>query len=591
MTASSSVIPQRTPTGTAQPRAVPAITEARREVTPAASTSAPVPAPQRGRPAGRVYIASLQDLQSQDLIQGTLLLNKFFVRVLFDTGASHSFIARELARQLGSEVIVAPFALRISSPLGVRQIDVEYILVEGLYIEDRAFPAQLILLDMIEFDVILGMDWLAQHEVLVDCQKHRLIVGPGSQSQRVFKTQTSESDSAFVGYLRGSDAVRRADPVFIVTWTAEGTVEPRVGEIPVVQEYADVFPEELPGLPPKREIEFTISLVPGVQPISKAPYRMAPAELAELKKQIQELMDKWFIQPSMSPWGAPVLFVKKKDGTMRLCIDYRMLNQVTIKNKYPLPRIDDLLNQLGGSSVFSKIDLRSGYHQVCISGQDVPNTAFRTRYGHYEFLVLPFGLTNAPAVFMDMMHRVFREYLDQFIIVFIDDILIYSPDRETHARHLHVVLQTLREHQLYGKFSKCKFWLEQVAFLGHIISADGVAVDPSKVEAVINWRRPTTVLEIRGFLGLAGYYRRFVRGFSQIVSPMIRLLKKGVVLNWSDDCEDSFLDIKRRLTTAPVLVLPKVGESYVVHTDASREGYGGVLIQNDRVIAYTSRQL
>ncbi|CAN6445068.1 unnamed protein product [Victoria cruziana] len=253
-------------------------------MTPAASTSAPAPAPQRDRPAGRVYTTSLQDLQSQDLIQGTLLLNEFFIRVLFDTCASHSFIARELATQLGSEVIVAPFALRISSPLGVRQIDVEYVLVERLYIEDLTFPAQLILLDMTEFDIILGMDWLVRHGVLVDCQKCRLVVGPGSQSQRVFKTQTSDSDSAYIAYLRGSDAVRRADPIFIVTWTAEGIAEPKVEEIPVVQEYADVFPKELPGLSPEREIEFTIALVPGVQHICKVPYRMAPTELAELKK-------------------------------------------------------------------------------------------------------------------------------------------------------------------------------------------------------------------------------------------------------------------------------------------------------------------
>ncbi|CAN6440883.1 unnamed protein product [Victoria cruziana] len=258
---------------------------------PAASTSAPVPAPQSGRPAGRVYTTSLQDLQSQDLIQGTLL-NEFFVRVLFDTGASHSFIVKELVRQLGSEVTVAPFALTISSPLGVKQIDVEYILVEGLYIDDRVFPAQLILLHMTEFDVILEMDWLARHGVLVDCQKHRLVVGPESPLQRVFKTQTSESDSAYIGYLRGSNAVCRVDPIFIMTWITEGIAEPKVGEIPVVQEYADVFPEELPGLPPECEIEFTIVLMPGVQPISKAPYRMAPAELAELKKKIQELMDK-----------------------------------------------------------------------------------------------------------------------------------------------------------------------------------------------------------------------------------------------------------------------------------------------------------
>ncbi|CAN6447952.1 unnamed protein product [Victoria cruziana] len=267
-----------------------------------------------------------------------------------------------------------------------------------------------------------------------------------------------------------------------------------------------------------------------------------------------------------------------------------MLNQATVKNKYSLPRIDDLLDQLSGSSIFSKIDLRSGYHQVHISKADVPKTAFRTRYGHYEFLVLPFGLTNAPTIFMDMMHRVFRKYLDRFVIVFINDILIYSSDKETHAQHLHTVLQTLRDHRLYGKLSKSKFWLEEVAFLGHVISAQGVAVDPAKIEAVVNWSRPTTVSEIRGFLGLAGYYRRFVQKFSQVVSPMTRLLKKSMALEWSDECERSFLDIKKRLTSAPILVLSKVGESYVVYTDASRDGYGGVLMQDGQVIAYTLRQ-
>ncbi|CAN6441290.1 unnamed protein product [Victoria cruziana] len=301
------------------------------------------------------------------------------------------------------------------------------------------------------------MDWLARHGIVVDCQKHRLIVGSKIGPQRVFKTQVAGSDSAHIGFLRGSEAVHRADPVFVVTWTAEGTAQPEIDQIPVVREYMDIFPDELPGLPPEREIELTIELMPGVQPISKAPYCMAPTELIELKKHIQELVEKGFTHPSVSPLGAPVLFVKKKDDTMRLCIDYRMLNQATVKNKYPLPRINDLLNQLGGTSVFSKIDMRSGYHQVHISKADVPNTAFRTRYSHYKFLVLPFGLTNVPAVFMDMMHRVFREYLYRFVIVFIDDILIYSSDRETHAQHLYTVLQTLRNHKLYGKLSKSKF--------------------------------------------------------------------------------------------------------------------------------------
>ena len=244
-----------------------------------------------------------------------------------------------------------------------------------------------------------------------------------------------------------------------------------LGDIPVVRDYSDVFPDDLPGLAPDREIEFNIDLLPGTNPISIAPYRMAPIELKELKEQLQELLDKGFIRTSSSPWGAPVLFVKKKDGTMRMCIDYRQLNKVIIKNSYPLPRIDDLFDQLQGASHFSKIDLRSGYHQLKIRREDIPKTAFKTRYGHYEFLVLPFWLTNAPAAFMDLMNRVFKPYLDKFVVVFIDDILIYS---KSHVEHLRIVLQTLRTHQLYAKLSKCEFWLNSVSFLGHVISKEGV---------------------------------------------------------------------------------------------------------------------
>ncbi|KAL7003706.1 hypothetical protein U1Q18_052414 [Sarracenia purpurea var. burkii] len=213
---------------------------------------------------------------------------------------------------------------------------------------------------------------------------------------------------------------------------------------------------------------------------------MAPAELKELKVQLQELLDKGFIRPSVSPWGAPVLFVKKKDGTMRLCIDYRELNKITIKNRYPLPRIDDLFDQLQGAQIFSKIDLRSGYHQLKVKKEDIEKTAFRTRYGHYEFLVMPFGVTNAPAAFMDLMNRVFKEFLDEFVIVFIDDILIYSKSDDEHKEHLRKVLHTLRSHKLYAKLKKCEFWLREVAFLGHMINSNRISVDPQKVEAVIN---------------------------------------------------------------------------------------------------------
>ncbi|KAA0050727.1 pol protein [Cucumis melo var. makuwa] len=371
------------------------------------------------------------------------------------------------------------------------------------------------------------------------------------------------------------------------------TREPEVSlsSEPVVREYPNVFPDELPGLSPPREIDFAIELEPDTAPISRAPYRMAPAELKELKVQLQELLDKGFIRPSVSPWGAPVLFVKKKDGSMRLCIDYRELNKLTVKNRYPLPRIDDLFDQLQEATVFSKIDLRSGYHQLRIRDSDIPKTAFRSRYGHYEFIVMSFGLTNALAVFMDLMNRVFKDFLDSFVIVFIDDILIYSKTEAEHEEHLHQVLVTLRANKLYAKFSKCEFWLKKVTFLGHVVSSEGVSVDPAKIEAVTNWPRPSTVNEIRSFLGLAGYYRRFVEDFSRITSPLTQLTRKGTPFVWSPACESSFQEIKQKLVTAPVLTVPDESGSFVIYSDASKKGLGCVLMQQGKVVAYASRQL
>ncbi|XP_073298498.1 uncharacterized protein [Primulina huaijiensis] len=278
------------------------------------------------------------------------------------------------------------------------------------------------------------------------------------------------------------------------------------------------------------------------------------------------------VEPAIisSPWGAPVLFVKKKDGSLRLCIDYREINKVTIKNKYPLPRIDDLFDQLQGATVFSKIDLRSGYYQLKVRESDIPKTAFRTRYGHYEFLVMSFGLTNAPSVFMDLMNRVFKPYLDSFVIVFIDDILIYSKTRELHSEHLRVVLQLLREKRLYAKLKKCEFWLEQISFLGHVVSKDGIAVDPVKIEAIQKWPIPTTVPEVRSFLGLAGYYRRFISDFSKIALPLTNLTRKTVKFEWSNECQRGFQELKDKLTTAPVLALPS-GKANVVADALSRK--------------------
>jgi hypothetical protein len=289
----------------------------------------------------------------------------------------------------------------------------------------------------------------------------------------------------------------------------------------------------------------------------------------EPKKQIAELQSKGFIRPSSSPWGAPVLFMEKKDGAQQMCVDYRSLNEVTIKNKYPLPRIEDLFDQMKGVSVFSKIDFRLGYHQLKIRESDIPKTAFRTRYGLYEYTVMSFGLTNAPTYFMYLMNKVFMEYLDNFVVVFIDDILIFSKMEEEHEKHLRMVLEKLRSNQLYTKFSMCEFWLTEVAFLGHVISAEEISVDPSKVKDVLNWMPPMNALEIRSFLGLAGYYRRFIKDFSKIAKPMTRLLERNKDFDWTEECQASFEELKKRLTSAPVLILLDITKKFDIYYDAS----------------------
>ena len=436
------------------------------------------------------------------------------------------------------------------------------------------------------------MDFLEKYNASIECRRRKVVFDLEGDDRFEFIGDAKKKTKLFLSAMKARKMLAKGCKGFLASIMDKKKEDKlKLEDVPIVRDFGDVFPEDLPGLPPDREIEFEIELAPGTGPISKAPYRMAPAELKELHEQLQELLNKGFIRPSHSPWGAPVLFVKKKDGTMRLCIDYRELNKVTIRNKYPLPRIEDLFDQLQGATVFSKIDLRSGYHQLKIKEGDIPKSAFRTRYGHYEFVVMPFGLTNAPAAFMDLMNRVFKEFLDKFVIVFIDDILIYSKTRDQHEKHIRTVLQTLKQHQLYAKFSKCEFWLDRVAFLGHVISKDGIMVDPAKVEAVSNWKRPTNASEIRSFLGLAGYYRKFVADFSKLAMPLTTLTRKGKKFEWTEDCEKSFQELKRRLTSAPILTIPDGDEGFVIYSDASKMGLGAVLMQNGKVIAYASRQL
>ncbi|GJS35654.1 putative reverse transcriptase domain-containing protein [Tanacetum coccineum] len=524
----------------------------------------------RGR-AFNVNVNAMEAVQDPNVVAGTFSLNDHFVTILFDSGADFSFISTEFAPLLNvrPSIVNPGYVIEVADG---KKVEVDRIIRDcKLELGGSLFSINLIPLGHGSFDVIVGMDWLSQHKAVIVC--HEKVVEIPVEDGRILRVHGERA----VGITKALKSAKED--------------EPKLNDIPVVREFEDVFPEDLSGLPPQRQVEFRIDLVPGATPIAKSPYRLAPSEMQELSGQLQELQDKGFIRPSHSPWGAPVLFVKKKDGSLRMCIDYRELNKLTVKNRYPLPRIDDLFDQLQGSRFFSKIDLRSGYHQLRVHEDDIPKTAFRTRYGHFEFTVMPFGLTNAPAVFMDLMNRVCKPYLDKFVIVFIDDILIYSKTKEDHEVHLGLVLELLRKEKLYAKFSKCEFWLQEVHFLGHVVNQNGIHVDPSKIEAVKNWKTPTTPSEIRSFLGLAGYYRRFIANFSKIAKPLTSLTQKNQKYVWGVEQEEAFQTLKNNLCDAPILTLPDGVEDFVVYCDASNQGLGCVLMQRGKVIAYASRQL
>ncbi|WVZ76423.1 LOW QUALITY PROTEIN: hypothetical protein U9M48_024400, partial [Paspalum notatum var. saurae] len=467
---------------------------------------------------GQVHYIHLEQIPvGEPVLAGTFSVNGHPTVVLFDSGATHTFISRPYASKHGIKTSCVKESYNISAP--GNPINTNLIVKRLLLsIGGEDFVIDPVVLPHQGIDVILGMNWMNENHAVPD-------IGSGT---RQLKSNVGGK------YANSRTCFRRSRTL-------------------------------APGLPPDRNVEFSIEPVPCTAPVSKRPYRWHRDELKELKTQLQEQLDKGFIRPSSSPWGCPALFVEKKDqGGKRLCVDYRPLNA-----------------SHAGARVFSKIDLRSGYYKIKIREEDIPKTAFSTRYGLYEYLVMSFGLTNAPAFFMYMMNSVFMNELDKFVVVFIDDIPIYSKNEEEHREHLRVVLARLEEHKLYAKFSKCAFWLKEVSFLGHILSEKGV-------ESVLNWKQPESVTEIRSFLGLAGYYHRFIKDFSKTAKPMTSLTKKNAKYTWSPNCEEAF---RRSLTTAPVLAQPDVAKPFDVYCDASGNGLGCVLMQEGRVVAYASRQL
>lgn len=472
-----------------------------------------------------------------------------------------------------------------------------------------------VITQLAQYDIILGKPWLTAHNPAIDWVSNTITIERRDIKyilQQPSNIKETISGVSLLSALQLKRELRKGTTVFLAV-LKEVKEDPAIQAIDdlslpsddpvwvermkgVLRDHSAIFGKLPKGVPPSRGVEHEIELEPGAKPPYLRIYHMSPLELAEVKRQLTDLIDMGLIQPSKSPYGAPILFVPKKNGKLRMCIDYRALNKITVKNRYPLPRIDELMDQLHGATVFSKLDLQSGYWQIRIAEQDVPKTAFRTRYGHFEWKVMPFGLTNAPATFQHLMNKILQPYLDKFVVVYLDDILIFSKTPEEHLEHVAKVLKVLQDNQLYVGLDKCAFGLKEIDFLGHVVSADGIKPDPKKVTAVTEWPTPKSVREVRGFLGLTGYYRRFIQHYAQKALALTELTKMDVKWRWRDEEEGkAFEELKKALVSAPVLVTPDPTLPYEVYTDASKFAVGAVLLQNQgkglQPVAYLSRKL
>lgn len=442
-------------------------------------------------------------------------INERHVKTLVDTGASNNFLAESEAKELGIQYTNdIGWVKAVNSPsqpiLGVAcGVPIKIAGYEGI--------VDLTVVPMDDYRMVLGMEFLDKVRPYSFEENDTMRITKGS-TIHIIPLERNKTESRILSAMQLDKGLKRGEMTFLATMKEE--TSPFQMKAPkeiqeVLEEFKDVMPPELPKkLPPRREVDHEIELEPGAKPPAMGPYRMAPPELEELRRQLKELLDAGFIRPSKAPFGAPVLFQKKQDGSLRMCIDYRALNKVTIKNKYPIPLVADLFDRLAKARWFSKLDLRSGYWQVRIAAGDEPKTTCVTRYGSFEFLVMPFGLTNAPATFCTLMNKIFHPFLDKFVVVYLDDIVVYSDTLEEHVKHLRLVFQALKENQLYVKMEKCSFAQDEVTFLGHRIAEGKIYMDKSKVRAIAEWEPPKNVSELRSFLGLVNYYRRFISSYS-----------------------------------------------------------------------------
>ncbi|KAJ4801510.1 polyprotein [Rhynchospora pubera] len=512
---------------------------------------------------------------------------------LLDSGSTHTFVNPEVIQSLRLPVNQAnPMVVMVAN--GEKMVTDTTCQSLKFKLQGHEFERDVRLLAIQGYDMILGLDWLTSlGPMKIDWGQGSLeFCTEGKDVKLKVREETAEV-KVIDGNLDIEKEVKKGSEVLIAQlFRVEEDKEEKMLPIEwqnIVEEYHDVF-KEPKGLPPKRTTDHKITLLPDAKPINLRPYRFSYFQKLEIEKIVEELLKNSLIQESSSPYASPVLLVKKKDGGWRMCVDFRRLNSQTVKNKFPIPIIEDILDELHGAVYFSKLDLRSGYHQIRMNEEDVSKTAFRTHHGHYEFLVMPFGLTNAPATFQALMNQIFKPYLRKFILVFFDDILVYSKSLKEHQEHLKIALKILRKNAMYAKRSKCEIGATKLEYLGHVISANGVATDPKKIEAMVNWPTPKSVRELRGFLGLTGYYRRFVKHYSSIAKPLTNQLKKNS-FGWNEEAEKAFNQLKKAMVTAPVLTMPDFSQPFILETDASDKGIGAVIMQGRRPIAFLSKCL
>lgn len=549
--------------------------------------------------------------------------------ILFDSGASENFVSETYARQTGISVLSSSRSVRLGSDQVVEaKGEANVYLRLGSYHQ----AVRCVVMPLLHgVDVILGQQFMTSHKCILDFERMSVLMKKGRRRVTVLKSahrarvsEHAESKPlSSLSAMQVKRAIRKKQRVFLAVIKpldvadADSDVTPRpstsarptssfsvcknlddpaqkeVWTSDLVHEFADVFKDPLPiGLPPERQEGHSIPTEPGHPPPFRPMYRLSPLEYKELQTQVSVFLEAGILEPSKSPYGAPVLFVPKPNGRgLRLCVDYRALNNITVKNRYPIPRIDDLLDAVSGSKYFTSLDLTSGYHQVLISEEDRPKTAFRTPWGHYQFKVLIEGLTNAPATFQSVMNSIFHPFLRRFVVVYLDDILIYSKTAEEHQLHVRQVLEVLRREKFFVCQAKSSFANPETKFLGHIVSADGIRPDPKKVACVQEWPVLKSVHDVRSFLGLVNYFRKFIKDFATLAAPLTDLTRAKHQWEWTDKCQQAFLALKHCLTQAPLLISPDVNKPYEVVTDASTVGLGAVLLQDNRPVAFESRKL